>query len=48
MSEKKRAKKDGQDKNKENQAMRETNKDGDKKNIASSRQNKTSSIAGKK
>jgi len=40
MSEKERQKKDGEDKNKNNQRMREVNKDPDKKNAASSRQDK--------
>lgn len=39
MSEKIR-KKDGEDKNKNNQRMREVNKDADKKNAASARQDK--------
>ena len=47
MSEKKRQKKDGEDKNKNNQRMREANRDGDKKNMASRRQDKTSSGQGK-
>ena len=40
MSEKKRQKKDGRDKNKQNQAMRETNLDDKKKDIASRNQSK--------
>lgn len=43
MSEKTRKKKDGEDKNKNNQRMREVNADADKKNLVSRRQNKTSS-----
>ena len=42
MSEKKRKKKDGEDKNKNNQRMREVTKDPGKKNAASQRQDKTS------
>jgi hypothetical protein len=48
MSEKKRQKKDGEDKNKNNQRMREVEADPDKKNLASSRQDKTGSGQGKK
>ena len=40
MSEKTRKKKDGEDKNKNNQRMREVNADPGKKNLASSRQDK--------
>jgi hypothetical protein len=40
MSEKKRQKKDGEDKNKNNQRMREANEDSGKKNVASAGQNK--------
>lgn len=47
MSEKTRNKKDGEDKNKNNQRMREVNKDADKKNAASARQDKTASGQGK-
>ena len=38
MSEKKRRKKDGGEKNKDNQRMREANRSAEKKNVASSRQ----------
>lgn len=48
MSEKTRQKKDGEDKNKNNQRMREVEKDAGKKNQASSRQGKTGSGQGKK
>ena len=47
MSEKKRQKKDGEDKNKNNQRMREVEAEPDKKNAASRRQDKTSSGMGK-
>jgi hypothetical protein len=47
MSEKIRQKKDGEDKNKKNQRMREVNKDADKKNAATRRQAKTASGQGK-
>ena len=47
MSEKKRQKKDGEDKNKNNQRMREVNKDAGKKNMASSRQDKAGRGQGK-
>ena len=47
MSEKTRQKKDGQDQNKKNQRMREVNKDPDKKNAASARQDKTGQGQGK-
>lgn len=47
MSEKTRRKKDGEDKNKNNQRMREVNRDPDKKNAASSRQDKAGSGQGK-
>ena len=47
MSEKKRQKKDGEDKNKNNQRMREVNRDPDKKNIASARQDKVGRGQGK-
>ena len=47
MSEKKRQKKDGQDTNKKNQRMREVNKDADKKNAASMRQDKAGQGQGK-
>lgn len=47
MSEKQRRKKDGEDKNKNNQRMREVNRDPDKKNLASSRQDKAGSGQGK-
>lgn len=40
MSEKTRQKKDGEDKDKNNQRMREVNRDADKKNAVSSRQDK--------
>lgn len=42
MSEKKQKKKDGEDKNKDNQRMREATQNADKKNMASSRQDETS------
>jgi hypothetical protein len=47
MSEKQRQKKDGEDKNKNNQRMREVNKDAGKKNAASSRQDKAGRGQGK-
>ena len=47
MSEKKRAKKDGEDKNKNNQRMREVNRPDDKQNAAARRQGKTGSGQGK-
>lgn len=47
MSEKQRQKKDGQDKNKNNQRMREVNKPADKQNLATSRQDKAGSGEGK-
>ena len=47
MSEKERRKKDGEDKNKNNQRMREVNKDPGKKNAASERQDKAASGQGK-
>lgn len=47
MSEKQRKKKDGEDKNKNNQRMREVNRDPGKKNAASSRQDKTGRGQGK-
>ena len=43
MSEKKRQKKDGPDKGKNEQRMHEVNKDADKKNAASRSQNRTAS-----
>ena len=47
MSEKTRKKKDGEDKNKNNQRMREVTKDADKQNAATSRQDKAGSGQGK-
>jgi hypothetical protein len=47
MSEKTRQKKDGEDKNKNNQRMKEVEKSPDKKNAASRRQDKTGSGMGK-
>ena len=47
MSEKTRKKKDGEDKNKNNQRMREVNADSRKKNLASSRQDKAGRGQGK-
>ena len=47
MSEKQRAKKDGENKNKNNQRMKETSNDADKKNVASKQQDKTGRGAGK-
>jgi hypothetical protein len=47
MSEKKRQKKDGEDKNKNNQRMREVDKDPEKKNVASARQDKAGRGQGK-
>lgn len=47
MSEKMRKKKDGEDKNKKNQRMREVNKPADKKNMATSQQDKAGSGQGK-
>jgi hypothetical protein len=47
MSEKDRKKKDGEDKNKNNQRMREVNKDPGKKNSASARQDKAGRGQGK-
>ena len=48
MSEKTRQKKDGSDKNKDNQGMREVNKEPDKKNAASARQDRSASGQGKR
>ncbi|HTK25041.1 MAG TPA: hypothetical protein VL327_00655 [Pyrinomonadaceae bacterium] len=42
MSEKTRQKKDGENKNKNNQRMREVTQNADKKNMATSRQDNTS------
>jgi hypothetical protein len=47
MSEKQRAKKDGEDKNKNNHRMKETSNDAGKKNAASERQNKAGRGMGK-
>ena len=47
MSEKTRNKKDGENKNKNNQRMREVNEDPDKKNAASARQDKAGRGQGK-
>jgi hypothetical protein len=47
MSEKQRQKKDGEDKNKNNQRMREVNRPDKKKNAATSRQDKAGSGQGK-
>jgi hypothetical protein len=47
MSEKQRAKKDGEDKNKNNQRMKETSNDAGKKNAASKRQDKAGRGMGK-
>lgn len=47
MSEKTRKKKDGEDKNKNNQRMREVTREPDKKNAASARQDKSGSGQGK-
>ncbi len=47
MSEKTRKKKDGEGKNKNNQRMREVNKDAGKKNAASARQDKAGRGQGK-
>ena len=47
MSEKKRQKKDGEDTNKKTQRMKEVHKDADKKNAASSRQDKAGRGMGK-
>ena len=47
MSDKQRQKKDGEDKNKNNQRMRAVNKPADKQNMATSRQANTSSGQGK-
>jgi hypothetical protein len=47
MSEKTRRKKDGEDQNKNNQRMKEVEKDPDKKNAASRRQDKAGSGMGK-
>lgn len=47
MSEKERQKKDGEDKNKNDQRMREVNNDSDKQNAASSRLDKSGSGQGK-
>jgi hypothetical protein len=48
MSEKKRQKKDGENKSKNEQRMHEVNKDADTKNAASRSQRKTASGGGKK
>ena len=47
MSEKTRQKKDGEDKNKNDQRMKSVERDADKKNTASSRQDKARSGRGK-
>ena len=47
MSEKKRQKKDGEDKSKNNQRMREVNKDPGKKNAASAMQDRSGQGQGK-
>jgi hypothetical protein len=47
MSEKQRAKKDGENKNKSTQRMKETSNDVDKKNAASKRQDKAGRGMGK-
>jgi len=47
MSEKQRSKKDGENKNKSNQRMKETSNDADKKNAASKRQDKAGRGMGK-
>ena len=47
MSEKQRAKKDGENKNKSNQRMKETSNDAGKKNAASKRQDKAGRGMGK-
>ncbi|MFN6964345.1 MAG: hypothetical protein ACK4S4_11340 [Pyrinomonadaceae bacterium] len=47
MSEKTRQKKDGEDKNKNNQRMKTTENDAGKKNAVSQRQDKTGSGIGK-
>ena len=47
MSEKQRAKKDGEDQNKNNQRMRETSNDAGKKNAASEPQDKAGRGMGK-
>lgn len=48
MSEKKRQKKDGQDKNKNEERMRHVNKDADKKNASTASQRRTASGGSKK
>lgn len=48
MSEKTRQKKDGEDKNKDNQRMEEVERNADKKNAATARQEKASRGQGKK
>lgn len=48
MSEKKRQKKDGEDKNKNQQRMRAVNKDADKKNASTRAQTRTASGGAKK
>ncbi len=48
MSEKTRRKKDGEDKNKNNQRMREVTKSADKQNAATQRQDRTASGGAKK
>jgi hypothetical protein len=47
MSEKKRQKKDGEDKNRNNQRMRQVNENPDKKNAATLRQDKAGQGQGK-